>query len=90
MFTGIVEEVGNFVSAKRMGATMHLEFVASLVTQDAAIGGSIAVNGCCLTVIGHSTTSFAVDAVHETLSRTNLGRLKDGEGVNLERPVAAR
>ena len=53
-----------------------------------AVGGSIAVNGCCLTVVRYSATSFGVDATDETLSRTNLGQLKDGEAVNLERPVA--
>jgi riboflavin synthase len=88
MFTGIVEELGHFVSASRTGATTRLVLAASLVTTDMATGGSVAVNGCCLTVVEHGATSFGVDAVDETLSRTNLGRLQDGEAVNLERPVA--
>ena len=88
MFSGIVEELGYFVSASRTGATTRLEFAAGLVTADMAVGGSIAVNGCCLTVVRCSPTSFGVDAVDETLSRTNLGQLEDGEAVNLERPVA--
>ncbi len=88
MFTGIVDEVGRFVSAARSGSTTRLEFGASLVTEDIGIGDSIAVNGCCLTVIEHSATSFAVDAVDETLSRTNLGQLTEGEAVNLERSLA--
>ena len=88
MFAGIVEELGRFVSASRSGSTTRLEFAASLVTEDVKIGDSIAVNGCCLTVIEHSATSFAVDAIDETLSRTNLGELVAGEAVNLERSLA--
>ena len=88
MFTGIVEEVGRFVSASRSGLTTRLEFGASLVTEGVGIGDSIAVNGCCLTLIEHSATSFTVDAVDETLSRTNLGQLVEGEAVNLECPLA--
>jgi riboflavin synthase len=79
MFTGIVEELGRFVSAVRSGSTTRLEFGASLVIEDVGIGDSIAVNGCCLTVIEHNATSFAVEAVDETLSRTNLGQLAGGE-----------
>ena len=88
MFTGIVEELGRFVSAVRSGLTTRLEFGASLVTEDVGIGDSIAVNGCCLTVIEHSAKSFAVDAIDETLSRTNLGQLASGDVVNLERSLA--
>jgi len=88
MFTGIIEEVGHLVSAERSGPTARLVLGASLVTQDMALGGSVAVNGCCLTVVGHTATSFAVDAVEETLARTNLGRLGHAEAVNLERPLA--
>ena len=88
MFTGIVEELGSFVSAVRSGSTTRLEFSANLVTEDVEIGDSIAVNGCCLTVIEHNATFFAVDAVDETLSRTNLGQLTEGEAVNLERSLA--
>jgi riboflavin synthase len=88
MFTGIVEELGHLVSASRSGSTTRLAFAASLVTEDVEIGDSIAVNGCCLTVIEHSATSFAVDAIEETLSRTNLGHLAEGEAINLERSLA--
>ncbi|MDQ1428142.1 MAG: riboflavin synthase [Acidimicrobiaceae bacterium] len=83
MFTGIVEEMGQV--RRRDGG--RFEFDAGLVTTDAKVGDSIAVNGCCLTVVDHGQGWFAADAVDETLSRTNLGGLAPGDPVNLERPV---
>ncbi|MDQ1394458.1 MAG: riboflavin synthase [Acidimicrobiaceae bacterium] len=83
MFTGIVEEMGQV--RRRDGG--RFEFDAALVTDDTKIGDSIAVNGCCLTVVDLGDQWFAVDAVDETLSRTNLGLLEAGDPVNLERPL---
>ena len=83
MFTGIVEEMG--VLRRREGG--RFEFEASLVLEDAKIGDSIAHNGCCLTVVDIGDGWYAVDAVDETLRRTNLGDLAAGDPVNLERPV---
>lgn len=83
MFTGIVEEMGRLRS--REGA--RFVFEASLVLEDAKIGDSISHNGCCLTVVEIGEGWYAVDAVDETLSRTNLGDLRPGDAVNLERPV---
>jgi riboflavin synthase len=83
VFTGIVEEIGE-VRGRDGG---RFELSAELVTEDVKVGDSIAVNGCCLTVVGHGEGWFAVDAVDETLSRTNLGALGAGDRVNLERPV---
>ncbi|MGH9125715.1 MAG: riboflavin synthase [Acidimicrobiales bacterium] len=83
MFTGIVEELG--VLRARAGG--RFAFGAAVVTEDARVGDSIAVNGCCLTVVELGDGWFAVDAVDETLARTNLGRLSAGDPVNLERPV---
>ena len=83
MFTGIVEELGR-VSARDGG---RFTFEASVVTQDAKIGDSIAVNGCCLTVVALDGDTWSADAVDETLGRTNLGNLAPGDSVNLERPV---
>jgi riboflavin synthase len=83
MFTGIVEEMGHL----RRRDEGRFEFDAAVVTGDAKIGDSIAVNGCCLTVVELGDGWFAVDAVDETLSRTNLGALGPGQAVNLERPV---
>jgi riboflavin synthase len=83
VFTGIVEEMGRV--RRRDGS--RFEFDAGVVTAGAKVGDSIAVNGCCLTVVDHGAGWFAADAVDETLSRTNLGRLGAGDPVNLERPV---
>jgi riboflavin synthase len=83
MFTGIVEELGTVRS--RDGH--RFVFEAEVVTGDAAIGDSIAVNGCCLTVVDIDKGWWAADAVDETLARTNLGDLRPGDRVNLERPV---
>jgi riboflavin synthase len=58
-----------------------------MVLDDVELGASIAVNGCCLTVVGYDDASWSADAVIETLARTNLGDLAAGAAVNLERPV---
>jgi riboflavin synthase len=83
MFTGIVEELGRLRS--RDGG--RFVFDATVVLEDAKIGDSIAHNGCCLTVVEMGEGWYAVDAVDETLARTNLGDLQPGDPVNLERPV---
>ncbi len=83
MFTGIVEEMGRL----RHRDNGRFEFDASRVIEDTSLGDSIAVNGCCLTVVEQGEGWFAVDAVAETVSRTNLGALETGDPVNLERPV---
>jgi riboflavin synthase len=83
VFTGIVEELGRVES--RIGG--RFEFGATVVTEDAKVGDSIAVNGCCLTVTDVGPGWWAADAVAETLRRTNLGRLRQGDRVNLERPL---
>ncbi len=85
MFTGIVEELGT-VRSRTDG---RFEFDATTVLEDAKIGDSIAVNGCCLTVVEFGEGWWAADAVEETLSRTNLGDLSPGDPVNFERPVRA-
>ena len=85
MFTGIVEELGTVRS--REGGRLVID--ASVVTTDAEIGASIAVNGCCLTVVDTGDGWWAADAVDETFARTNLGDLEPGDPVNLERPVRA-
>jgi len=83
VFTGIVEEIGKVISA-RPG---NLAVAAGKVLEDMAEGASIAVNGVCLTVTGFDNKSFTVEVMEETLSRTNLGLLKTGDQVNLERPL---
>ena len=84
MFTGIVEEIGKVISA----ATTRLVIAAMQVVDGMNPGDSIAVNGACLTVTDFDRASFSVDVMPETLQRTNLGLLKAGDGVNLERPTA--
>ena len=84
MFTGIIEEVGKVISAQ----AGSLVIAASKVLADLEPGGSIDVNGACLTVTDFNSDSFSVDVMPETLKRTNLGLLKVGDSVNLERPVA--
>jgi riboflavin synthase len=83
VFTGIVEELGRL--SRRDGA--RFVFEASAVTEDTKAGDSIAVNGCCLTVVDVGAGWWSADAVAETLARTNLGDLAPGDPVNLERPV---
>lgn len=83
MFTGIVAEVGSIVSIQ----AGKLTIAASQVIKEIKSGGSIAVNGVCLTVTAFDNRSFSVDIMPETLKRTNLGRLHAGDRVNLERPL---
>jgi len=87
MFTGIVEELGHVRSIAHHADGARLDINARTVLEDAAIGSSIAVNGCCLTVVDFGDDWWAADAVVETLARTNLGALSPGDPVNLERPV---
>ncbi len=84
MFTGIVEEVGTVMVALPGKLTIS----ATRVIEDTKKGDSIAVNGACLTVTALWGESFSVDVMPETLRRTNLGRLRPGDKVNLERPLA--
>ena len=87
MFTGIVEELGTVRAILPNEGGARLEITASTVLDDAALGASIAVNGCCLTVVELHDGWWAADAVTETLDRTALGALTEGAPVNLERPV---
>ncbi|WDL95581.1 riboflavin synthase [Alicyclobacillus sp. ALC3] len=89
MFTGLIEEVATLrrIETRREGA--RLEITAARVLEDVALGDSICVNGVCLTVTAFTKESFHVDAVPETMRRTNLGKLRTGDRVNLERALAA-
>jgi riboflavin synthase len=84
VFTGIVEEIGKIVSVSPAGLTV----AAEKVLEEATLGGSIAVNGVCLTVTTFNKKSFSVDVMPETMQKTGLGQLKRGDAVNLERPLA--
>ncbi len=85
MFTGIVEELGRVVT--REGS--RLRIAATTVLEGSEMGASIAVNGCCLTLVATDSSSWwEADVSAETYSRTNLGSLSPGDPVNLERPMA--
>jgi riboflavin synthase len=87
MFTGIVEELGTIRAVFPNEGGARIEIAAERVLEDAELGASIAVNGCCLTVVEFDREHWSADAVTETLDRTSLGRLHAGDPVNLERPV---
>ncbi len=88
MFTGIIEELGRIRSVDPSGGSaIRIVTEADTVLGDVARGASIAVNGCCLTVVDHGDGWWAADAVPETIERTALGRLGVGDRVNLERPL---
>ena len=89
MFTGLVETVGNIVAMVDQPPGKRLTVDAGLVAEGASIGDSIAINGCCLTVVSMEGGKLDFEAGEETLSRTNLGDLKLGSPVNLERSLAA-
>ena len=84
MFTGIVEELGKV--AELSGSRLRIS--AHTVLDGSKVGSSIAVNGCCLTVVSLDQQSWSTDVSDETFSRTNLGAMKVGDVVNLERPMA--
>ena len=87
MFTGIIEEIGKIKSVKRSSKSVVLEVEARKVLADTRIGDSIATNGVCLTVVGKGNDGFSADVMPETMNRSNLGLLKPGDPVNLERAL---
>ena len=87
MFTGIIEELGTVRAMRHHDGGARIEITATTVLDDAAIGASIAVNGCCLTLVEQGDGWWAADAQGETLDRTTIGSLGPGDPVNLERPV---
>ncbi|WP_433869370.1 riboflavin synthase [Saccharopolyspora sp. CA-218241] len=88
MFTGIVEELGTVVAVEPLDDGARLTVSGPLVTSDARHGDSIAVNGVCLTVVRSGDGEFTVDVVAETLRRSALRSLAEGDRVNLERAMA--
>ncbi len=89
MFTGIVEEVGTLVVRDDQGDSARLQVRGAKTLQGVALGDSIAVNGVCLTVTGVTEDVWSTDVMAETLKRSSLGALTDGDPVNLERAVTA-
>jgi riboflavin synthase len=88
MFTGIVEELGTVESVQTRAAGARLKVRCSAVMQDMTEGASIAVNGVCLTAVDLRPDGFFADLAPETLRRSNLGALRAGSRVNLERPLS--
>ena len=89
MFTGIVEEVGRVAAVTPLPGLTRLRIESRVVPESLRTGDSVAVNGACLTVVARDGAGFEVEATLETLRRTNLGALTAGDGVHLERPLAA-
>jgi riboflavin synthase len=89
MFTGLIEEVGSVIGIHGTSRGTQLQIVAPRVAEKIQIGDSIAVNGCCLTVVAHRGEQFSFDLLQETLEGTNLKTVRQESRVNLERAVAA-
>jgi riboflavin synthase len=89
MFTGIVEELGTVTALEASADSARLTIHGPLVTSDAEHGASIAVNGVCLTVVTSGGGDFSVDVMAETLARSSVGALREGDRVNLERAMPA-
>ena len=88
MFTGLVETMGTIAAVADQPPGKRLSIDAPVVCEGASIGDSIAINGCCLTIVAIDGAKLEFEAGEETLSRTNLGELEVGCGVNLERSLA--
>ena len=89
MFSGIIEEVGTVAAIDRLNDSVVININATKVVSDIHHGASISVNGVCLTVVDFDKDSFQVDVITESLDRSNLGALKIGDHVNLERALQA-
>ncbi|MFP5368489.1 MAG: riboflavin synthase, partial [Actinomycetes bacterium] len=89
MFTGIIAEQGHVLSVERDGDSATVRLHAPGTTEGLALGGSIAVNGVCLTATEIAGKEFSVDVMGETLVRSTIGELAPGDSVNLERCVQA-
>lgn len=86
MFTGIIETIGEIRSLKKEGDNLHIEIISSL-TPELKVDQSIALNGVCLTVVKIKEESYVVTAIKETIDKTNIRDLVNGNLVNLERAM---
>jgi len=87
MFTGIIEDIGKVEAVKSGVNSARLRIKSEEIPKDLKVGDSVSVNGVCLTVTEYARTGFTVDAVPETMQRSNLGNLHAGSPVNLERAL---
>ena len=86
MFTGIIEDLGTIKNLKTEGENLHITIQTS-ITSELKIDQSVAHNGVCLTVVSIDADNYTVTAIKETLDKTNLGKLKTGDLVNIERAM---
>ncbi|WP_276168711.1 riboflavin synthase [Zobellia alginiliquefaciens] len=86
MFTGIIETLGEIQQLEQDGSNLHITVKSSL-TPELKIDQSVSHNGVCLTVVSLDEDTYTVTAIDETLQKTNLDELKEGESVNLERAM---
>ena len=89
MFTGIVTELGRIAEIESADSGRRIVIEGRVTSDGLSVGDSVAVNGVCLTAVSIDGETFTVDAVTETLERSNLGALAAGVRVDLERPVAS-
>jgi riboflavin synthase len=89
VFTGLIEEVGRVLWIRMSDRGTQLQLTAPKLAPQTAVGGSIAVNGCCLTVSSRRGEQITFDLLEETLDRTNLKKLRRDSPVNLERALVA-
>jgi riboflavin synthase len=88
MFTGLIEEIGNVLALETNQRGTRLSLITPHLSEKIAIGDSVAVNGCCLTIAALQDDQIAFDLLGETIERTNLKTLRRDDRVNLERAVA--
>ncbi|MBU2906803.1 riboflavin synthase [Arenibacter algicola] len=86
MFTGIIETLGEVKKLEKEGGNLHIT-IRSKITQELKIDQSVAHNGVCLTVVKIAADQYTVTAIEETLEKTNLNDLNEGDLVNLERAM---
>lgn len=90
MFTGIIEEIGKITGIHKGDKSSKLTIQGNTIFEDLKLGDSVGVNGVCLTVTAFQNKSFIADVMSETLARSDLGELKPGSAVNLERAMSAK
>ena len=86
MFTGIIETLGKIHRLRKEGGNLHIT-VNSIITDELKIDQSVSHNGVCLTVVEKDSSYYTVTAIDETLQKTNLSELREGQAVNLERAM---
>lgn len=87
IFTGLIEEIGEVMSIKNDRTSLKIKIKCQKVLKNSKVGDSIATNGTCLTAIEIGSNYFVADCMHETVKRTNLKHLKNGNKVNLEKSI---